>query len=36
MIPESLKTELAGRIAQAVTSREAAVDVMKELQAHYG
>jgi NADH-quinone oxidoreductase subunit E len=36
MVPESLKTELAARIAAAVTNREAAVDVMKELQAHYG
>lgn len=36
MIPESLKTELLARVAEAVTKREAAVDVMKELQRHYG
>jgi NADH-quinone oxidoreductase subunit E len=36
MIPESLKKDLASRIAHAVTPREAAVDVMKELQRHYG
>ncbi|GAM10312.1 NADH-quinone oxidoreductase subunit E [Geobacter sp. OR-1] len=36
MIPESLKTELTDRIASAVTPREAAVDVLKMLQAHYG
>lgn len=36
MIPESLKTELQARVAEAVTNREAAVDVMKELQRHYG
>jgi NADH-quinone oxidoreductase subunit E len=36
MIPEQLKTALQGRVAAAVTPREAAVDVMKELQAHYG
>jgi NADH-quinone oxidoreductase subunit E len=36
MIPESLKTELQTRIAAAITPREAAVDVMKSLQAHYG
>jgi NADH-quinone oxidoreductase subunit E len=36
MIPESLKIELQQRVAQAVTHREAAVDVMKELQRHYG
>ena len=36
MIPEPLKTELAGRISHAVTPREAAVDVLKALQAHYG
>jgi NADH-quinone oxidoreductase subunit E len=35
MIPETLKTELQTRIAAAVTNREAAVDVMKELQRHY-
>jgi len=36
MIPEYLKTELKARIASAITSREAAVDVMKALQSHYG
>ena len=36
MIPEKLKKILEQRIAAAVTNREAAVDVMKELQRHYG
>lgn len=36
MIPDSLRAELAARVAAAVTPREAAVDVMKELQRHYG
>jgi NADH-quinone oxidoreductase subunit E len=36
MIPESLKCNLQQRVTQAVTNREAAVDVMKELQKHYG
>ncbi|MBU5635400.1 NADH-quinone oxidoreductase subunit NuoE [Geomonas sp. Red69] len=36
MIPETLKTSLKARVASALTPREAAVDVMKELQAHYG
>jgi len=36
MIPEELKSELTARIASAITAREAAVDVMKELQRHYG
>lgn len=36
MIPENLKANLEQRIAAAVTHREAAVDVMKELQRHYG
>lgn len=36
MIPELLKQELQLRIAAAVTPREAAVDIMKELQRHYG
>ena len=36
MIPVELKKELRNRIASAVTSREAAVDVMKALQTHYG
>lgn len=36
MIPEQLRHELEQRVADAVTRREAAVDVMKELQRHYG
>jgi NADH-quinone oxidoreductase subunit E len=36
MIPDELKKELKARVASAVTPREAAVDVMKELQSHYG
>lgn len=36
MIPEELKNALQQRVATAITAREAAVDVMKELQAHYG
>ena len=36
MIPASLKIDLRQRVAHAVTNREAAVDVMKELQRHYG
>ena len=36
MIPEQLRQELKRRVAHAVTPREAAVDVMKELQRHYG
>ena len=36
MIPEALKNDLLTRIAHAVTPREAAVDVMNALQAHYG
>ena len=36
MIPDHLKHELEQRVSGAVTSREAAVDVMKELQRHYG
>jgi NADH-quinone oxidoreductase subunit E len=36
MIPASLGQELAARVAAAITPREAAVDVMKELQNHYG
>ena len=36
MIPEELKKKLKIRIASALTPREAAVDVMKELQRHYG
>jgi len=31
-----MKKELLEKVASAVTSREAAVDVMKELQRHYG
>jgi NADH-quinone oxidoreductase subunit E len=36
MISEALKTELRARITHAVTNREAAVDVLKTLQSHYG
>jgi NADH-quinone oxidoreductase subunit E len=36
MIPDELRKELQTRVASAFTPREAAVDVMKELQAHYG
>jgi NADH-quinone oxidoreductase subunit E len=36
MIDETLRQELQGRIAAAVTNREAAVDVLKALQAHCG
>lgn len=36
MIPKTLKQELEARVASAVTPREAAVDVMKEIQRHYG
>lgn len=36
MIPEILESELKERIAHAITPREAAVDVMKALQRHYG
>jgi len=36
MLPELLKKELQARVAHAVTNREAAVDVMKALQRHYG
>jgi NADH-quinone oxidoreductase subunit E len=36
LIPDSLRNELQARVASAITPREAAVDVMKELQAHYG
>lgn len=36
MIPDHLRLELEQRISSAVTNREAAVDVMKELQRHYG
>jgi NADH-quinone oxidoreductase subunit E len=36
MISENMRQELESRIAAAVTNREAAVDVMKSLQAHYG
>lgn len=36
MIPEDLRKELAARVATAITPREAAVDVMKEIQRHYG
>lgn len=36
MLTERLKSDLQSRVAHAVTNREAAVDVMKELQRHYG
>jgi NADH-quinone oxidoreductase subunit E len=36
MIPASLRDELTARISHAVTNREAAVDVLKSLQARYG
>ncbi|MBC8018707.1 MAG: NADH-quinone oxidoreductase subunit NuoE [Verrucomicrobia bacterium] len=36
MIPESIRLELEQRVTSAITNREAAVDVMKELQRHYG
>jgi NADH-quinone oxidoreductase subunit E len=36
MIPEPIRRELERRVTNAVTNREAAVDIMKELQLHYG
>jgi NADH-quinone oxidoreductase subunit E len=36
MIPDDLRKSLETRVGHAVSAREAAVDVMKELQAHYG
>ncbi|MGB9080412.1 MAG: NADH-quinone oxidoreductase subunit NuoE [Desulfuromonadaceae bacterium] len=36
MIPEHLKTILEQHVADAVSNRETAVEVMKELQRHYG
>ena len=36
MIPAQLKTTLKQHVAAAITPREAAVHVMKELQRHYG
>lgn len=36
MIPEYLRMNLEQRVADAVTNREAAVEIMKELQRHYG
>jgi NADH-quinone oxidoreductase subunit E len=36
MIPDHLRNELEQRVTSAVTNREAAVDVMKDLQLHYG
>lgn len=36
MISTELKNELKLRVAVAITNREAAVDVMKALQGHYG
>ena len=36
MIPDHLKISLEERVTHAVSAREAAVDVMKVLQSHYG
>lgn len=36
MIPAEMKNRLKARVASSVTNREAAVDVLKELQKHYG
>ena len=36
MIPDQLKKTLEQRVAAAITPREAAVEVMKDLQRHYG
>jgi len=36
MIPDDLRKSLKERVAGAITVREAAVDVMKDLQFHYG
>jgi len=36
MIPDHLKKSLEERVTSAVSPREAAVDVMKVLQSHYG
>ncbi len=36
MIPDSLRNDLQARVAEAITPREAAVDVIKEIQRHYG
>jgi len=36
MIPDQMRQELEQRVSSAITNREAAVDVMKELQRHYG
>ena len=36
MIPKELRQELQDRIASAISNREAAVEVMKMLQRHYG
>src|SRR5512144_3140471 len=36
MIPEELEKSLENRVKTAVSAREAAVDVMKALQAHFG
>lgn len=36
MIPAELKKELEARVTKAITPREAAVDVMKQIQRHYG
>jgi NADH-quinone oxidoreductase subunit E len=36
VIPEELRKSLQQRVSVAITAREAAVDVMKALQTHYG
>ena len=36
MIPDHLKISLEERVTHAVSAREAAVDLMKVLQSHYG
>jgi NADH-quinone oxidoreductase subunit E len=36
MVPEALRQDLQARVASAITPREAAVDVLKALQGHYG
>ncbi len=36
MLTDELRQELQARIAAAITPREAAVDVLKVLQSHYG
>lgn len=36
MIPVDMKNRLKARVAASVTNREAAVEILKELQRHYG